>query len=575
MANISMTEANQKKLQNDYGKPSFFLKTRFLAHILNISLLFLGLTMTMAAAEEAVNDENPLVLDESPILDPHHSVPLSTEPLSPEYETARRVYTQLAWATYLHTVRRLSDAKEMYLRVLERYEPSAFIHTKFAELNWEMQDIKSAERECRRAIELQPDNAAPHFLLGELLIRRIQQSRRSALRWDDVIAEFRKVIELQPDHIKAHQYLAGIANAIGNHELAIQSFKELTRIMPYHARSHMDLAKLYEGLDQSENAVAAYERAVKIDRDLAEGYEALVKLYIRHFDQMMARAEPTREELEGAKKSLENAIRSYEELRRLGNNSTVDYDAPIAQLRARLGSLYVELGDAEQAIEVLGQIHRDYPDNVDANYWLGVTHQQQGDFEKAFPYLKRAAALAPGRVMRRYFALGQYEEAIDILQDVLRDEPDNVEAIYWTGLAYESLGDFQKTERYLREAISRDPEYADALNALGYFFAENGTNLNEAVELIKKALKKSPQEAGYLDSLGWAYFKQGKLDKALRQLEMAIRLMPQSSEIQDHLGDAYMKKGLKGKAIAAWRRAIRLEPNNTAIQEKLKAEVND
>ena len=177
--------------------------------------------------------------------------------------------------------------------------------------------------------------------------------------------------------------------------------------------------------------------------------------------------------------------------------------------------------------------------------------------------------------MRRYFVLEQYKEAIDILQDVLRDKPENVEAIYWTGIAYEALGDLQKTEYYLREAISLAPEYADALNALGYFYADNGTNLDEAVDLIKKALKKSPKQAGYLDSLGWAYFKQGKLDEALRQLEMALRLMPESAEIQDHLGDAYMKKGLKEKAIAAWQRAVQLEPNNTAIQEKLKTEVSD
>ena len=63
--------------------------------------------------------------------------------------------------------------------------------------------------------------------------------------------------------------------------------------------------------------------------------------------------------------------------------------------------------------------------------------------------------------------------------------------------------------------------------------------------LIQKALKKSPSNGAYLDSLGWAYFKQGKLNDALKQLEKAVSYLPDSVEIQDHLGEVYLKKGLK------------------------------
>lgn len=550
----------------------------FIGHLTSIPVFAIVVLLSCAigrvAAEEVVDSEISPVSDESVNIDVYPAVEHLRPPLSPAYENAKRVYTQLAWASYLRTIRRLSDAKEMYVRLLENYEASAFIHTKLAELNYEMQDIKGAERECRRAIELQPDKAAPHFLLGEILVLRLQRSRRSTPRWDEMIAEFQKVTELQPDHVEAHRYLAGLAKVTENYELAIHSFKELTRIMPYHARFHFDLAELYEGLERREEAIAAYERAVKIDRNLSDGHKALGALYVEHFDQVIRQSEASREELESARESLESAIDTYGELRRLGKNA-VDYDTPLAHLRTRLGSLCIELGEEERGIEILVEIHLEYPDNVDVNYWLGIAHQQQGDFERAYPYLKKAASLAPGHVVRRYFAIEQYKEAITILQDVLRNDPENVEAIYWTGLAYEGLGKFQETESYLRKAISLAPEYADALNALGYFFAENDTNLDEAVDLIKKALKNSPKEAGYIDSLGWAYFKQGKLDEALHQLEMAIHLMPESAEIQDHLGDAYMKKGLKEKAIAAWQRAIQLEPNNTAIREKLKTEIGD
>ena len=571
------TSTNHKPKSTDHRA---FMHCRTAIPLFVIAV-FLNCAMGMVAAEDAMDTEMLQVPDQSVILDIQNSVVYSPLPLSPEYENAKKVYTQLAWATYLRTMRRLSDAKEMYLRVLENHEPSAFIHTKLAELSREMQDIKSAERECRRAIELQPNKAAPHFLLGDILFQRLQQRRRSTRAreekmWTEMINEFRKVTELQPDHVKAHRYLASIATFRKDYKLAIHSYKELTRIMPYHARFHSDLAELYEESDQREEAIAAYERAVKIDRNLSKEHIALGKLYVDQFEQIMNQPETTPAQLISAKRSLENAIVTYEELRRIDTPENPSrYDALLTQFRARLGSLCVELGEREEGIKILRQILLEYPDNVDANYWLGIAHQQQSDLERAYPYLKKATALAPGHVVRRYFALGQYKEAIDILGDVLTDDPDNVEAIYWTGLAYEGQGNLQKTEFYLRKAISVNPEYADALNALGYFFAENGTNLDEAVDLIKKALKKSPRRAGYIDSLGWAYFKQGKLDEALEQLETAIRLMPESAEIQNHLGDAYMQKGLKDKAIAAWQKAIQLEPDNTAIREKLKTEIGD
>jgi len=495
---------------------------------------------------------------------------LSDESLSPQYQHIKRVYTHLAWATYLRTAQRLSDAKEMYIRLLEDYEPSAFVHTQLAHLSRQLQNIKIAEQECRRAIEIQPGKPAPHFLLGQILVQRVQQSRRSTRSWEEPITEFQKVIELEPDHVEAHRILAEIAKFRKNYPLAIHAFKELTRIMPYYPQFYLELGSLYNRLQKKDDAIAAYERAVKVDRDLSQGYEKLGELYVKHFDQIVNQQSVTPEQLESAKESLEKAILAYEVLGRLATpENSSHYNALLMESRARLGSLYVELRKEEEAVEVLQQVLDTDSENVDANYWIGIAYQKLGSFESATPYLRKAITLAPHRVVGHYFALEQFKEVIDLLQDVLRTEPGNVDANYWTGLAYQGLGDFQKTEFYLREAISLDPEHEAALNALGYFFAENDTNLDEAVYLIKRALKKSPENAAYLDSLGWAYFKQGKLDKALQELKRAIHFRPENAEIQDHLGDAYMKMGLRKKAIAAWRRAVQLEPYNLTIQEKL------
>ena len=147
---------------------------------------------------------------------------------------------------------------------------------------------------------------------------------------------------------------------------------------------------------------------------------------------------------------------------------------------------------------------------------------------------------------------------------------NDTDAHYALGLAYQEISDFVKAERHLREVIRIDPGNQDAHNALGYLFAELGSNLEEAVELVKKALQKSPQNAAYLDSLGWVYYKQGRLDEALTELQKAAHYMPDNVEIQDHLGDVYLKKGQKQKAILMWEKAIQLEPNNMEIRAKLQ-----
>ena len=101
-------------------------------------------------------------------------------------------------------------------------------------------------------------------------------------------------------------------------------------------------------------------------------------------------------------------------------------------------------------------------------------------------------------------------------------------------------------------------------------FSEEGVNLDEAVELAKKALEYEPENGAYIDSLGWAYFKKGMLDDALVEIEHAAKAMPDDATIADHLGDIYSAKGLADKARAAWKRSLELDPKQEKVTEKLK-----
>ncbi len=499
--------------------------------------------------------------------------------LRPEYEGAKRVYTHLISATYLRATAKLSPAKQVYQQILREHETSAFVHTQLASLSMETYDLPTAERSCRRAIEIDPQKPTPYYLLGQIMIWRYGNAKHKD-KWGDIIATFQKVIELDPDHygfekngrpFSAYYYLGEISEQMEDYQSAANAFKELIRIMPYQSTFYLRLGSLYNQLDNKQEAITAYERAIKINRDLWRAHEALWKLCIEQFNQLYKE-----DRLEHAAENLRKAIHSYSELRRLASPANHKHDNDwLAHFRARLGSLYVILQRENEAIAVLEQVLATDPNDIDANCWMGIAHQELGNFEKAAPYLKKAIAHVPERVAHLYFLLEKYEEVVAVLEQVLATDPNHVEANYWMGSAYQALERFERAEFYLRKTITLSPDHEKAHNALGYLLAEHGTNLDEAVKLIRKALKKSPANGAYLDSLGWAYFKQGKLNDALKQLEKAVFYMPDSMEVQDHLGEVYLKKGLKKEAVSAWQKAIQLSPGNTEILEKLKKHRQD
>ena len=139
---------------------------------------------------------------------------------------------------------------------------------------------------------------------------------------------------------------------------------------------------------------------------------------------------------------------------------------------------------------------------------------------------------------------------------------------------YEAAGQLDAAEKELRKLMADDPLNADALNSLGYMFADRGVRLPEAVELAERAVKIEPDNPAYLDTLGWALFKQGRTDEAATPLGRAATTLTGNSVIQDHHGDVLAKQGQTTAAIAAWERALAGDGeqiDHGAIQKKIKA----
>ncbi|CAD7782784.1 MAG: Photosystem I assembly protein Ycf3 [Candidatus Methanoperedenaceae archaeon GB50] len=114
----------------------------------------------------------------------------------------------------------------------------------------------------------------------------------------------------------------------------------------------------------------------------------------------------------------------------------------------------------------------------------------------------------------------------------------------------------------MRQTISLDPNHAEALNYLGYTYAEMGENLEEAERLIKRALEIKPEDGYIIDSLGWVYYQRGEYKKALEILKKAHKLASKDPIITEHLGDVYSKNGLYQEALKYYRQALKLKPDN-------------
>ena len=122
----------------------------------------------------------------------------------------------------------------------------------------------------------------------------------------------------------------------------------------------------------------------------------------------------------------------------------------------------------------------------------------------------------------------------------------------------QSAGDFRGAEETLREILKQSPRNPIALNNLGYFLTERDEKFDEAIKLIEQALEIDPLNPFYLDSLGWVYFKLGKLSEAEKYLKEALQIDDTSSTIHEHLGDVYQKQGKLDLAKTAWQKALSL-----------------
>ncbi len=125
----------------------------------------------------------------------------------------------------------------------------------------------------------------------------------------------------------------------------------------------------------------------------------------------------------------------------------------------------------------------------------------------------------------------------------------------------------------LKKAIEINPKNADALNYLGYSYAEKNINLSEAYELVMRALEIKPDDGYIIDSLGWVYYRQGKYDLALKTLQKAVEITKDDPVVLEHLGDVYKELGESEKALEYWEKALSFSGKEEGLKERVEQKI--
>lgn len=163
----------------------------------------------------------------------------------------------------------------------------------------------------------------------------------------------------------------------------------------------------------------------------------------------------------------------------------------------------------------------------------------------------------------------QYQAAYQRLTEAMERYPQDHDLLYEQAMVAERLGNTEEMEQLLRRLIAAKPENYHAYNALGFSLADRNTRLDEAYQLIVKALELAPNDPYIVDSLAWVEFRRGKKDEALRLLRSAFQTRP-DAEIAAHLGEVLWTLGQRDEALATWKRAAEINPDNETLLETTK-----
>jgi tetratricopeptide (TPR) repeat protein len=394
---------------------------------------------------------------------------------------------------------------------------------------------------------------------------------------------FQRALAIKPDNIQLKRALAQNLMWSGQFDESLKLFTEIAAAEPRDAQTQIRLAELHRRKGAFDKAREAITKARELDRN---GLEA------RYEEVNLLDAEGKSEEAINALQAIldETVKRTY----------TAGEKASRMMLLERLAELYRDSQQTAKAVETMRQIGELDPATgprvaatvVDTyraarNYTSALSEADAAlkkypnervvkivhasvlaDMGKVDAAAEEVRGLLGGpRDRETYLTLAQiydkgkrFDQVEKALAEAerLTETKDDKERLYFTrGAMYEKQKKYDAAEAEFRKVIASDPANANALNYLGYMFADRGVKLEEAYELIRKAVDLDPLNGAYLDSLGWVYYRMDKLEEAEKYLRASLDRVSGDPTVHDHLGDVYLKRGKVQDAITQWQLSLK------------------
>ncbi|MEE8398799.1 MAG: tetratricopeptide repeat protein [Desulfobacterales bacterium] len=511
----------------------------------------------------------------------------------------------------LSTIKGDLDRAIRHMRqAVSRDSDSSFLKKELALLYLHQKDTLRALQIVEEQLKEKPDALELLVLYGRIMqsIKKVPEAKMA----------FEKVIAKDPKRENVYLFLGSLYMTEEDLPNAARIYQTLLRHYPLSYVGHFFLGKIYAGQGEFKAAEDAFRRALELEPELEEPRFELLDLYrvqgkddklIQEYEQILANNPNNLR----ASMALGYRYHRNDDVKKaktifdaLGKRSLTDPDVIRKAVR-----YYLDTKSFDAAVVIFEGMLSGAPENADLHYFAGSAYEgkknpemtmrhlrqvtpksrffknaiihisfvlrEQGKRVEAIRNLESAIAAAPRDPVYFLYLGDIYEEtrelekAINTLRKGLEIDPDNVRLRFRLGTIYDQWGMKAASLEEMKAVIQIDPQHANALNYLGYTYADSGENLDEAERLIKAALKHKPGDGYITDSLGWVYFKKGLMGKALEWLEKAVVLVPNDPIILEHLGDVHLKINNKTQALEFYNRSLlrmQDEKKNTMDLEK-------
>jgi tetratricopeptide (TPR) repeat protein len=442
-------------------------------------------------------------------------------------------------------------------------------------------DTKSAIEKLKAATNKNPN---------EQTLAMLADQYESIHDYKSAAEVLRKALEMAPDNEKIAVGLAADLAASDQLDEALKLYQQMAADEPRDPTFQMSIAEIYIAQHNLPKAREAMEKAKALDphnRDVRFADAKLLQVEGKN-DQALAILKSLLDETQRRQYSDDDARRrsilleQYAILARTMEQYQVAIDAfremgdlhvvQPQRVAVQVIDTYRQAKDYTNALKEADQALKSFPDDHMIQVEHATVLADEGKVDAAVAEMNKIQSEGHEKeaqlvtVARFYEQAKRYSDMVKPLEQAEKlasSDEEKAEIDFLRGAMYERMKKYEASEAEFRKVIAMDPNngdlvnwYAESLNYLGYMLADRNLKLDEAGEMIKKALKILPDSGAFLDSLGWVYFRQGKLTEAEGLLQQALD-KGQDPTIHEHLGDVYFKEGKTNEAVAQWQASLK------------------